>query len=51
MVTTVEYADAVFVQSEADGSFSASVLSAPGATVQVRYSPYSQAAEEIDNLH
>ncbi len=48
MVTTVEYADAAFVRSGSDGSFSASVLSAPGATVQVRYSPHPRAEEEPD---
>ena len=40
MVTTVEYADAVGLLSEADGSFTATVLSAPGATIQVRYNPH-----------
>ena len=40
MVATVEYGDHVLVTSSADGSFNASVISAPGATVQVRYNPY-----------
>ena len=41
MVATVEYGNAVTVSSAADGGFSASMLSAPGATIQVRYNPYS----------
>ena len=40
MVATVEYSDAAFVVSAPDGSFSASVISAPGATVQVRHNPH-----------
>ena len=40
-VATTEYADEVTVTSAADGGFSASVLSAPGATIQVRYDPNS----------
>jgi len=43
MVATVEYGDAVTVSSAADGGFSASVIAAPGATIQVRYNPYSSA--------
>ena len=43
MVATVEYGNAVTVSSAADGGFSASMLSAPGATIQVRYNPYSSA--------
>ena len=40
IVATLEYGDPVAVRSAADGGFSASVLSAPGATIQVRYDPY-----------
>ena len=43
MVATVEYGDAVTVSSGADGGFRASVIAAPGATIQVRYNPYSSA--------
>ena len=43
MVATVEYGNAVTVSSAADGGFSASVIAAPGATIQVRYNPYSSA--------
>ena len=43
MVATVEFGNAVTVSSAADGGFSASILSAPGATIQVRYNPYSSA--------
>ena len=43
MVATVEYGNVVTVSSAADGGFSASMLSAPGATIQVRYNPYSSA--------
>ena len=38
-VATTEYANEISVTSAADGSFSASLLSAPGATIQVRYDP------------
>ena len=38
-VATTEYADEVTVTSAGDGGFSASVLSAPGATIHVRYDP------------
>ena len=41
MVATVEYGNAATVSSAAYGGFSASVISAPGATIQVRYNPYS----------
>lgn len=40
MVATVEYANAVFVRSALNGSFAATIKSAPGATIQVRYNPY-----------
>ena len=43
MVATVEYGNAVTVSSAADGGFSASVITAPGATIQVRYNPYFSA--------
>ena len=43
MVATVEYGDPVTVSSAADGGFSASVIAAPGATIQVRYNPYASA--------
>ena len=39
-VTTLEYGMGVLLASEPDGSFKASVISAPGATLQVRYNPY-----------
>ena len=42
-VATAEYADEVTVISEADGGFSASVLSAPGATIHVRWDPDTDA--------
>ena len=42
-VDTVEYFDGVIVPSAADGSFSASVLAAPGATIYVRWDPHSSA--------
>ena len=41
MVATVEYGDPVFVRSALKGCFSASLVSSPGATIQVRYNPYS----------
>ena len=43
VVAPVEYTHGVAVDSAADGSFSASVIAAPGATIQVRYNPYSSA--------
>ena len=43
IVATVEYGNPVAVRSAADGGFSASVISAPGATIQVRYDPYFSA--------
>ena len=55
MVVTEEYSDPAFVVSASDGSFSASVISAPGATVQVRHNPYSPLrfipVAERDDLH
>ena len=51
MVVTVEYSDPAFVVSAPDGSFHASVTSAPGATVQVRHNPYPLQSRLIDGLH
>ncbi len=51
MVVTVEYSDPAFVVSAPDGSFNASVTSAPGATVQVRHNPYPLQSRLIDGLH
>ena len=42
MVSTLDYAKAEIVQAGSNGSFSASVIAAPGATIQVRYDPYDQ---------
>lgn len=47
MVATVEYGDAAAVRSESDGSFSTSLISAPGATIQVRYDPYAVVTSEV----
>ena len=42
MVTTLDYAQGEFVRAGSDGKFFASVIAAPGATIQVRYDPYDQ---------
>lgn len=42
MVTTLDYAQGEIVRAESDGRFFATVIAAPGATVQVRYDPYDQ---------
>ena len=42
MVATLDYVQGEFVKSRSDGSFDATVIAAPGATVQVRYDPYDQ---------
>ncbi len=40
-VATVEYAHGVTVASAADGSFSASVIAAPGATILIQWHPHT----------
>ena len=43
MVSTLEFHDVpnhIFARSAADGSFDASLFSAPGATLQLRYNPF-----------
>ena len=42
MVSTLDYALGEIVQATSDGSFTASVIAAPGATIQVRYNPYDR---------
>ena len=42
MVTTLDYAQGEIVRAGFDGRFFASVIAAPGATIQVRYDPYDQ---------
>ena len=48
MVTTLDYAQGEFVRAGSDGSFSASVIAAPGATIQARYNPYGRIFGEPD---
>ena len=40
-VDTLEYAHGVIVASTADGSFSASVIAAPGATIHIKWHPHT----------
>ena len=40
IIATLEYFNPQFLRSGPDGSFTASLISAPGATIQVRHNPY-----------